>query len=765
MASPANSIIKALSQKTQMKRAIDLRAAENDNDVRAIIKKMVEAAIVAQTSNKPRLMMRSIEELNQTVRDLVTRNISVSEKTKKNMVRKLTNLSDDMTKELESGAGSSSGGGGGGLANVLPSFDNITSAIMTASPILGYGARLLQTVGEGASNQKSKKLQRSQQERDGEIRAEDILDDSDDEDTVSGGGGSVSDSEKYLESILDQLVTLNSIWGDGTTETNNKLSELVRVEEEVKEEQRLLREQNEYDSIEAQRRQDAGGERGGAPSPTGDPEDDSMLNNILGGGMGGAIMAAVTGIAGFFGPILASAGSIAGLAAKVAIIPAVIYAIYQFIEGFFNAGEILGLDESEVTISDRIAAGIGSVVDGFLSMINSIVSTVMGWFGMDVDFMPENSKELISKSIKGMFDYYTAIFDDVLSLFGFGDKQEQSIWEGVKGIADKVMGIPVMLFNMITGFFGVDPISREEFKEKIIGGITSIVSGLLAVPLKFINWILAPLGAEQFTFEEIQAKIDAGLNSIITGVTDFISGAFSFVTGIFENFEMPTFDGVTETLDNIINGVKDFAKNIAKSVKDKFNKVMSFFGGGDDEEETKEEEKTQPKEKKSSSWFGFGDEEETKEEEKTQPKEKKSSSWFGFGDDEDEKVIEQIAKAEKTNQYIPYNDDIAQQTMRDITGVKDTSTEDLINAELDRRFGTNDSGSTKTAETFGMTNRGMDAKKQTQREATSGANIVNAPSSTNVSNTIVEGGGGNTANPDVEFREKSSGSYIGAYMQ
>jgi len=424
-------------------------------------------------------------------------------------------------------------------------------------------------------------------------------------------------------------------------------------------------------------------------------------------------MAAVTGIASFFGPILAASSTIAGLAAKVAIIPAVIYSIYQFIEGFFNAGEILGLGENEVTISDRIAAGIGSVVDGFLRMINSIVSTVMGWFGVDVDFMPENSKELISKSIKGMFDYYTAIFDDVLSLFGFGDKQEQSIWEGVKGIADKVMGIPVMLFNMITGFFGVDPISREEVKEKIMGGITSIVSGLLAVPLKFINWILAPLGAEQFTFEEIQAKINAGLNSIIAGVTDFITGAFSFVTNIFENFEMPTFDDVTETLDNIINSVKDFAKNIAKSVKDKFNKVMSFFGGGDDE---------------------------------------------------DEKVADQIAKAEKTNQYIPYNDDMAQSAFKAVTGVKDTSKEDL-QAELDRRFGTNDSGSTKTAETFGMTNRGMDAKKQTQKEATSGANIINAPSTTSVNNTTVEGGGGNTANPDVKFREKSSGSYIGAYMQ
>ena len=625
MASPANSIIKALSQKTQMKRAIDLRAAENDNDVKAIIKKMVEAAIVAQTSNKPRLMMRSIEELNQTVRDLVTRNISVSEKTKKNMVRKLTNLSDDLTKELESGGGASSGGGG--LANVLPSFDNITSAIMTASPILGYGARLLQTVGEGASNHNARNAQRSQQERDGQIRANDILDD-DDEDTVSGGGGSVSDSEKYLESILDQLVTLNSIWGDGTTETNNKLSELVRVEEEVKEEQRLLREQNEYDSIEAQRRQDAGGERGGSPSPTGDPEVDSMLNSILGGGMGGAIMAAVTGIASFFGPILAASSTIAGLAAKVAIIPAVIYAIYEFIEGFFNAGEILGLGESEVTISDRIAAGIGSVVDGFLSMINSIVSTVMGWFGMDIDFMPENSKQIISNSIKGIFDFYKGIFNDVLSLFGFGPDQEQSLLDGVKGIAKSVLSIPLMLFNMVTGFFGIDEITSEDIKTKIKSGIDSVVKAIS-----------------------------------------------NFVTGILDS----AVDFVTESI----------------------------------------------------------------------PTWKDLKSLAGFGDDEEKKGF--VGSQE-----------IAKRSMDQISGVKDTSDEDL-QAEFDRRFGYGDSGSTKTAETFSMTNRGMNSTKQKQQQ--SSAAIVNAPSNTNVSNTIVEGGGGNTANPDVNFRNKSYADYSRAYSQ
>ena len=632
MASPANSIIKALSQKTQMKRAIDLRAAENDNDVKAIIKKMVESAIVAQTSNKPRLMMRSIEELNQTVRDLVTRNISVSEKTKKNMVRKLTNLSDDLTKELESGGGASSGGGGGGLANVLPSFDNITSAIMTASPILGYGARLLQTVSEGASNNNVRNAQRSQQERDGQIRANDILDD-DDEDTVSGGGGSVSDSEKYLESILDQLVTLNSIWGDGTTETNNKLSELVRVEEEVKEEQRLLREQNEFDSIEAQRRQDAGGERGGSPSPTGDPESgdpesDSMLNSILGGGMGVAIMAAVTGIAGFFGPILAASSTIAGLAAKVAIIPAVIYAIYQFIEGFFNAGEILGLGENEVTISDRIAAGIGSVVDGFLSMINSIVSTVAAWFGMDVDFMPENSKQIISNSIKGIFDFYKGIFNDVLSLFGFGPDQEQSLLDGVKGIAKSVLSIPLMLFNMVTGFFGIDEITSEDIKTKITSGIDSVVKAIS-----------------------------------------------NFVTGILDS----AVDFVTESI----------------------------------------------------------------------PTWKDLKSLVGFGDDEEKKGF--VGSQE-----------IAKRSMDQISGVKDTSDEDL-QAEFDRRFGYGDSGSTKTAETFSMTNKGMNSTKQKQQQ--SSAAIVNAPSSTNVSNTIVEGGGCNTANPDVNFRNKSYADYSRAYSQ
>jgi hypothetical protein len=376
--------------------------------------------------------------------------------------------------------------------------------------------------------------------------------------------------------------------------------------------------------------------------------------------MGGAIMAAVTGIAGFFGPILASAGSIAGLAAKVAIIPAVIYSIYQFIEGFFNAGEILGLDESDVTISDRIAAGIGSVVDGFLSMINSIVSTVMGWFGIDVDFMPENSKELISKSIKGMFDFYKGIFNDVLSLFGFGDKQEQSIWEGVKGIAKSVLSIPLALFNMVTGLFGIDAI----------------------------------------TFEDIGNKVTEVINTVISKVTGFVSSIFDSIVKFFTD-NIPSFEGAGEflssigdSLDSFIGGIKDFAGD---TVKSGFNSVKSFLGFGDDEEKK-----------------GF------------------------VGSQE-----------------------IAKRSMDQISGVKDTSDEDL-QAELDRRFGYGDSGSTKTAETFSMTNRGMNSTKQKQQQ--SSAAIV-APSSTNVSNTIVEGGGGNTANPDVNFRNKSYADYSRAYSQ
>jgi hypothetical protein len=620
----ADSMIKALSQRSQMKRSMDLRAADSDEDVKAIVKKMVEAAIVAQAANKPKLMLRSIEELNQTVKDLINQVISVSEKTKKNLVRKLTNLSDDLKKAVE--AGSRGASGGGGLANILPSFDNITSAIMTANPVLGYSARLLQTVGEGASNRKSRKLQRSQSARDGEVTADDILNDEDETSSGGGGSGVISESEKYLESILDQLVTLNSIWGDGTTETNNKLSDLVRVEEEVKEEQRLLREQNEFDSIEEQRRRDAVDENGSGPSPTGNPQDDSLLNSILGGGVGGAIMAAVTGIASFFGPILAASTSIAGLAAKVAIIPAVIYAIYEFIEGFFNAGEILGIGEDEVTISDRIAAGVGSVVDGFLRMINSIVSTVLGFFGIDTNFMPENSKQIISNSIKEIFDFYKGVFNDILSLFGFGPDQEQSLLDGVKGIAKSVLSIPLALFNVVTGLFGVD----------------------------------------ELTIEDIEKKVKEGIDNLISTVSNFFKDIF----------------------DSSINFVKE---NIPT-----FSDFKSFLGFEDDKEK------------------GF------------------------IGSQE-----------------------IAKRSMDQISGVKDTS-DKYLQAEFDRRFGFGDSGSAKTSETFSMTNKGMNSTKQNQQKQSSAA-IVNAPSNTNVNNTIVEGGGGNTANPDSNFRNKSYADYSRAY--
>jgi len=233
--------------------------------------------------------------------------------------------------------------------------------------------------------------------------------------------------------------------------------------------------------------------------------------------------------------------------------------------------------------------------------------------------------------------------------------------DGVKGIAKSVLSIPLMLFNMVTGFFGIDEI----------------------------------------TFEDIGNKVTEGINTVISKVTGFVSSIFDSIVKFFTD-NIPSFEGAGEflssigdSLDSFVGGIKDFAGD---TVKSGFNSVKSFLGFGDDEEKK-----------------GF------------------------VGSQE-----------------------IAKRSMDQISGVKDTSDEDL-EAEFDRRFGYGDSGSTKTAETFSMTNRGMNSTKQKQQQ--SSAAIVNAPSSTNVSNTIVEGGGGNTANPDIKFRANSSGAYIGAYSQ
>ena len=260
-----------------------------------------------------------------------------------------------------------------------------------------------------------------------------------------------------------------------------------------------------------------------------------------------------------------------------------------------------------------------------------------------------------------MFDFYKGIFNDVLSLFGFGPDQEQSLLDGVKGIAKSVLSIPLALFNMVTGFFGIDAI----------------------------------------TFEDIGNKVTEDIEYVISKVTGFVSSIFDSIVKFFTD-NIPSFEGAGEflssigdSLDSFIGGIKDFAGD---TVKSGFNSVKSFLGFGDDEEE--------------------------KDIKKLSIDQIKSGNYT-------EKEVEDEFKRRKQKIF----------------------KEGIYS----------DSGSTKTAETFSMTNRGMNSTKQKQQQ--SSAAIVNAPSSTSVSTTIVEGGGGNTANPDIKFRANSSGAYIGAYSQ
>ena len=711
----ASTMIKGLMQKKQMERAIALRSAETDEDIKAVIKQIVEVALVAQTTNRPRMMQTSIKELDQTVLDLVNRNVRVSDKLKKNIVRKLTNLSDDLSKQLEDGVSSSSSGGGG--SSFLPSFDNITSAIMTANPALGYGARMIQTAGESIKSAKGKKLERSRTERDNQVRASSFLDDDEaevsdltQESPGSGGsnmGGDSSVVNEHLDRIYKELVTLNDVWGDGTRKTNDTLSDLVRVEEEMQDEQRLKREQDEINHIEAMRRQEEANSGGGGPII--DPEadgDGGFLNSILGGGMGGAIMAAVTGIASFFGPIMASSGLIFKLAAKAAIIPAIIYSIYQFIEGFFNAASILGMSESDVTISDRIAAGIGSVVDGFLSLINSIVGTVLGWFGMDVDFMPENSKELISNAIKGVFDYYLSIFDDFLSLFGFGPEQEQSIFEGIKGIVTKVIAIPLMLFNAIGSMFGMEKVSFEDIKTTIGKGISSVVHAVTALPMYLLNAVAGLFGFDEITRANVVETVGNGIKSIADGVVAYVNGYIDLVVGIFD--AIPSFDeasdfmsSIGDTIDSVISSIKD---GISGFIKSKFDGIISFFSGGDSED---------------------------------------SASPRSRGD-------------------IKRSDGFIDETTKSMMNKTD-SARNSLEPEYKQLFGNTDSGSSKTSETMNKANRSM--REENKKNAVGSANIVNAPSSTtNVSNNTRVETANNTSNPDPSFRESYS-NYSYSFMR
>lgn len=166
--------------------------------------------------------------------------------------------------------------------------------------------------------------------------------------------------------------------------------------------------------------------------------------NILGAGA-----EAAAGIGGKAGGLLSKAGGVGGLLkgggrilGKAALPLAVAMSAFEFGKGFMNADSISGKKKEDLSVGDKIQAGVSSVLEGLsfglvsvqdaFKFIDSAMSTVSTFF---TDL--KNGVVSLAKKITGMFDF-TAFKEGLIkgfeSLMG-----EDGFLTKVKMVIDKVL--------------------------------------------------------------------------------------------------------------------------------------------------------------------------------------------------------------------------------------------------------------------------------------------------------------------------------------
>lgn len=456
------ALVKSLSNIQRMKRSVKLREdGLSDDEMVEIMEQMINTALVAQASGNKNMMKRSVEELRQVRKDVRTGNVKLSTGKQQKVIGRFSNLVDQLEGEQETNTTQSAGGSGlGGIMSSLPSAETLISAVMTANPLLGYSTKILKDIGGSVKNktrndQEAAKRQAQilEEQRDyvldrkGELEMESEINEKQRD--------QLSDYDIILKNIESELIKLRQIWeGDDnqlvkeSEDTNSKLGKLVEAEERIVEEQRLQREQSEFAAMESERE---GGDDSVSDVFSKEEGGKGGFFGILGGlaaMMGGKIMGGLMAVFGIFKAIGSVGMALLKIGVKGSVIGAVIMSIYKFIEGFFNAGDILDMADADLNIKDRLIAGFANVWGSLIKLFD----TVLEWFDIDIidsDGITKRIAKSTKELVDNFFDWVFGLFDNVRTFI-----QDFDISETLGMVKDKSIELMQKLVNIIPEMVG-----------------------------------------------------------------------------------------------------------------------------------------------------------------------------------------------------------------------------------------------------------------------------------------------------------------------
>lgn len=477
-----------------MRRSIQLRGIEDPKEVTALLEKVLRDAVIAQASGSRTFERKAFNELNQIRQDLVAGQINAGA-SKDSMVGIYSHLLDQMNSMREDNKKTSTLADNAfeRLSSSIPSADTFISALMTANPLVGYGVKIardiMRSTKASSQNQKAEKEKRLKILKEQERYIEEQLKAKEEEVKAGGDIDSLANETygKLLEDIRNEIAELRKqLAGDGLNPDGsppildpgekkviNSLDDIDRaIKEQFRQDKELTADEIEAmhdQAILEDRQRKLDRLRGEDPVPPDLGPGPDIVPDV--NGKGGFLKM----IEGFMAPIMmllrtslvAFAGAAVGLFATMVAIPALIgTAIYKFLDGFFNAEEIIGKASSDITMLDRVKAGVANIWGTILK----IVDWVTNLFGFDF-FDSTNMEKKIYGALDDGQQKITETFNNIVE---YGKEKLKSITETIQKIYDDVFGMFTASskfltekYEKLTGFF--DSLSNkgilETFKE------------------------------------------------------------------------------------------------------------------------------------------------------------------------------------------------------------------------------------------------------------------------------------------------------------
>lgn len=426
-------------------RSNNIRNEQDPAKVAAQLESILFETINMQNTGSREFQIRALKELKQLRSDMTTGQINAGSKGHQyvglyshviDQIESLTADSEKTNSVFTKGLGS--------IKDSMPSTDSLIAALMTANPIVGYGAKIMRDISRTRKEAKSKNADEAKKrltmlkEQEKYLKSQLEAQESEDGTTEEAKTDELENGLylSLLEEIRDEIKLLESYWrGDG-----DRLSESTDVIDTQLEnlDDHLVDQIDSAEDAEAARirneRLSRFEDTDAGDIPIIDEVDTSaqrenkggLLEGILGAplrllkGLALGFTGMIAGIAGIFG-IGAAAGGAGFLAkllspikslvgfvfsigrfalsigSKLLLPAAILVSLFDFFDAFFNADEILGKNDSDITLGDRVLVGIANVIARFGELLDSVLEM------FDIDLF--DSTDLT----KTIYDFFVSI--------------------------------------------------------------------------------------------------------------------------------------------------------------------------------------------------------------------------------------------------------------------------------------------------------------------------------------------------------------------